>query len=219
MVASLDACKREIGIVIFNAGVVHFGEFFWHAHRTHPEWQLPLAPMFIDLGKLPQELVTEIGACLCAQAAQEDIGFEGVAGVPTGGNGFAEAFCMSARGNASQLLTLQKTDKIHGPVEGFLEWRSLVLQIEDVITTGTSTLDATEVLGVAGCTMHDVIAVIDYELGAAERLKAKGLTLHRIFPISKLLGLWLEEKIITTEQYDKVMASLDAMRTKLMQNS
>ncbi len=59
------------------------------------------------------------------------------------------------------------------------------------------------------------MAVIDYGLGATERLKAKGITLHAILPISSLLGLWLEGKKITTEQYDMIMAFLNEMKLKL----
>ncbi|MDO8474429.1 MAG: hypothetical protein Q7S62_02715 [bacterium] len=217
MVNSLSIHEREIGLDIFDSGMVSLEAVSWHVHRTHPELQLPPAPIFIDLGGLPQELVTKIGALLCAKAVQAAMRFDKIAGVPTGGNGFAEAFCTALRGDRSLLLTLQKTGQgIQGPVEGFLELRNLVLLVEDVITTGESTLETIEVLGAGGCIVHNVMAVIDYGLGAAERLNAKDLTLHCIFPISQLLSLWLDTERIATEQYDEVMAFFNTVRTKLM---
>ncbi|MDP4007079.1 MAG: hypothetical protein Q8P55_00590 [bacterium] len=220
MANSLNRFEEEIGTAVFDSGRVSFGEVLWHVHRAHPELELPPAPIFIDLGALPPELVIKIGENLHRKAVQENIRFERVAGVPTGGNGFAEAFCMVDQGNTSRLLTLQKEgQRILGPVQGFYQPHNIVLPVEDVITTGASTLEAIEVFGAENCIVHDVMAVIDYELGAAQRLKTDDLTLHRIFPISQLLGLWLEKKRITMGQYDKVMAVLNTIRTKLMPSS
>lgn len=215
MVNSLSIPERQIGLAIFDSGVVHFDPigYFWHVHRTHPELRLPPAPIFMDLGALPPELVVEIGTYLRTIALVMGIHFQRVAGVPTGGNGFAREFCIADRSNTFQQLTLQKTaEGIRGPVHGFYEPHDFVLPLEDVITTGASTLAAIEALEAEGFTIHDVMAVVDYGLGATELLKIRGIILHCIFPISRLLDLWFEEARITAEQCDRVTALLNELR-------
>ncbi len=222
MVNSLSTPEIGFANAIFNSGAVHFGRFSLHVHkgRRGPSG-LPLSPLFIDLSELSLSVVAVIGLYLKTVAVSERLRFERVCGVPTGGNGFAKAFCRAESRNAFQLLALQKIpmnhgqSRIQGPIQGLYGPHDIVLPIEDVITTGESTIAAIDALGATGLKIHDAMAVIDYGLGATERLKAKGITLHAILPISSLLGLWLEGKKITTEQYDMIMAFLNEMKLKL----
>ncbi|WP_437928294.1 orotate phosphoribosyltransferase [Sorangium sp. So ce291] len=112
---------------------------------------------------------------------------EAVAGVELGGCPLASAVSLTSflRGRPLPALYVRKEVKDHGSrrlVEGD---RGLVpgmpvAILEDVITTGGSTLKAVEKLGAAGASVVGVIALVDRLEGGAEAIRAAGLPLVSI---------------------------------------
>ncbi|MGK3989788.1 orotate phosphoribosyltransferase [Sorangium sp. So ce136] len=112
---------------------------------------------------------------------------EAVAGVELGGCPLASAVSLTSflRGRPLPALYVRKEVKDHGSrrlVEGD---RGLVpgmpvAILEDVITTGGSTLKAVEKLGAAGASVVGVIALVDRLEGGAEAIRAAGLPLIAI---------------------------------------
>jgi orotate phosphoribosyltransferase len=101
----------------------------------------------------------------------------------------AAAAAMSAvAGTPVGALFVRKEAKAHGTesrIEGIAEGESLagrtVLVVDDVTTTGGSTLRAVAALRAAGATVTDAIAVVDREEGAVAALAAEGVTLQALF--------------------------------------
>ncbi len=81
---------------------------------------------------------------------------------------------------------VRKQSKGHGTnqfVEGPITAGDHVVIVEDVVTTGGSSLDAIEKVEAIGAVVDGVIAIIDRQEGGAEALQAKGYTLRSLFTI------------------------------------
>jgi orotate phosphoribosyltransferase len=107
---------------------------------------------------------------------------EAVAGVELGGCPLASAVSLTSfqRGRPLNALYVRKDVKDHGSkklVEGDKTLRDglPVVVLEDVITTGGSTLKAVEKLRSVGAVVVGVVAIVDRLEGGADALKAAGL--------------------------------------------
>ncbi len=112
---------------------------------------------------------------------------EAVAGVELGGCPLASAVSLVSyvRGRPLAALYVRKEVKDHGSrklVEGDRALRPglPVVILEDVITTGGSTLKAVEKLRAAGAAVVGVVALVDRLEGGAEAIRATGLPLLSI---------------------------------------
>jgi orotate phosphoribosyltransferase len=107
-----------------------------------------------------------------------------VAGVELGGCPLASAVSLVSfqKGRPLPALYVRKEQKDHGSkrlVEGdkSITPGMPTVVLEDVITTGGSTLKAVEKLGQAGVKVVGVVALVDRLEGGAEAIKAAGLPL------------------------------------------
>jgi len=85
---------------------------------------------------------------------------------------------------------VRKKAKEHGTqslVEGPLSRGDRVVIIEDVLTTGGSSLKAINAVRDMGCEVKRVLGVVDREQGARENLKEAGCHMESIFTVSELL--------------------------------
>jgi len=84
---------------------------------------------------------------------------------------------------------VRKQTKGHGTgnlVEGPLEPGSIVAVVDDVATTGGSSLQAVDAVVALGCKVAVVIAVLDRLEGAAENFAARGLNFRSLLTIRDL---------------------------------
>lgn len=113
--------------------------------------------------------------------------FDAVAGMELGAVPLATAVSLEAD---LPLLIVRKGERKHGTgrrIEGRdpAGWRVFV--VEDVTTTGGSTLEAVQVLRAAGATVEHACVVVDREAGGAEALAQAGVRLHPLCRVSELL--------------------------------
>jgi orotate phosphoribosyltransferase len=129
-----------------------------------------------------------IGAALAEKAAA--LGADYVGGLEMGAVPLvASVAAMSAvAGKPVKAVFIRKQAKDHGTqslVEGLAEGESLagkkVVVVEDVTTTGGSSLKAVAALRAAGATVENVVTVVDREEGATEAFAAEGIALHALF--------------------------------------
>jgi orotate phosphoribosyltransferase len=144
---------------------------------------------FIDC---KQAILTAEGhACvgeLMFEALRAFAACEAVAGVELGGCPLASAVSLVSfqRGQPLPALYVRKEVKDHGSrrlVEGdrALHPGIAVVMLEDVITTGGSTLKAVDKLKLAGATVVGVVALVDRLEGGAAAITAAGLPLTSIY--------------------------------------
>jgi orotate phosphoribosyltransferase len=85
---------------------------------------------------------------------------------------------------------VRKQAKEHGTlslVEGPVVKGDRVVVVEDVLTTGASSLQAIQAIREIGCTCDRVLGVVDREQGARENLKKAGCRAEAIFSVDELL--------------------------------
>ncbi|MBV8886174.1 MAG: orotate phosphoribosyltransferase [Chroococcidiopsidaceae cyanobacterium CP_BM_RX_35] len=87
-------------------------------------------------------------------------------------------------------LIVRKESKGHGTrayIEGpSLKAGSLVVVLEDVVTTGQSAMTAVERLRLAGYSVKQVIALVDRQQGGAELYQSAGLKFQSVFSIQEI---------------------------------
>ncbi len=87
-------------------------------------------------------------------------------------------------------VIVRKAAKDHGTrsrIEGPLEAGHRVVVVEDVVTTGGSSLEAIEAIREAGGEVSRVLAIVDREQGGRERLGRAGCRLEAVFTARELL--------------------------------
>ena len=86
---------------------------------------------------------------------------------------------------------VRKATKDHGTkslIEGPLAKGDRAVLIEDVITTGGSSLEAIAAVEAMGCEVKRVLAVVDRQEGSKENLGEKGYRFEAIFTAKELLA-------------------------------
>jgi orotate phosphoribosyltransferase len=122
------------------------------------------------VGELMYALLSELPAC------------QAVAGVELGGCPLASAVSMYSfqQGRPLDALYVRKARKEHGTTKLIEGDKSLspglpVVLLEDVITTGGSSLRAVESLAEAGARVVGIAALVDRQEGGAENIRAAGI--------------------------------------------
>jgi orotate phosphoribosyltransferase len=113
---------------------------------------------------------------------------DAVAGVELGGCPLASAVALTSvgRGKPLDAIYVRKDAKEHGSrrtLEGNtrIPQGARVALLEDVVTTGGSTLKAAAKLRDAGYVVAGVVALVDRLEGGREAIEAAGVALHAIF--------------------------------------
>lgn len=124
------------------------------------------------VGELMFDALAELGAV------------DAVGGVALGGCPLASAVSLVSfqKGKPLPALYVRKERKDHGSakrIEGDKALRPglVVALLEDVVTTGGSSLDALEVLREAGCQVAGIVALVDRLEGGREAIEAAGVRL------------------------------------------
>lgn len=129
------------------------------------------------------------------QALSEVPECDAVAGVELGGCPLASAVSLVSHQHGRDLpaLYVRKERKDHGTAKLVEGDKSLfpgirVALLEDVITTGGSSLRAVKTLGSAGATVVGILAVVDREEGGAEAIREAGLPLYALLKKRDFMG-------------------------------
>lgn len=118
----------------------------------------------------------------------DGISFDIIAGVAVGGVPHSSALAYILQKPA---IFVRKEEKAHGKgqrIEGGDVRGKRVLLVEDLITTGGSSLSAVDALRIAGARVADVAAIISYGFSAASAaFDAAGLRLHTLTDFAAVL--------------------------------
>ena|SRR3989338_1079508 len=135
--------------------------------------------------------------------AEKDIEFDVIAGTATAGIPWAA--WLADRLNVP-MIYVRSEKKGHGKenlIEGKLEKGKQVLIVEDLISTGGSSIRTAESLIEAGASVEDVISIFTYELPDAKKnFKQAKLKLNSLTNFSELIDIAFENRYITKD--DKI---------------
>jgi orotate phosphoribosyltransferase len=149
---------------------------------------------------------------LLAQAAAAyaailaDIPCDRVAGVPYAALPIGTAVALETD---IPLIYPRKEAKAHGlgkDIEGAWTPGERVVIIEDLITSGGSTIKTAARLRAAGLVVEDAIVLIDREQGGVENLAAAGVRAHSVFKLSQILDVLVEAGELGAEKRDEILA-------------
>jgi len=130
-----------------------------------------------------------LGALMLEQVEAEA---RAVAGLTLGADPLVSAVAMMAAlvGQELNALIVRKEAKGHGTgawLEGPLpEPGSTITVLEDVVTTGGSSLKAVQQLREAGYTVNRVVTIVDRQEGGIEAMTAAGLELRSLFLLDEV---------------------------------
>lgn len=157
------------------------------------------SPVYMDtrrllaVPKLWRAVIEELTKAACGPeggaAAGTDNGVEIVAGVAVGGIPHSTAVALRA---GLPSCFVRKQAKEHGrgkAIEGAEVKGRRVVLVEDVITTGGSSLDAVASLQAAGAEVVRCVAIAGYDLdGASQKFAEAGVSLRLLAPFPAVLG-------------------------------
>lgn len=133
-----------------------------------------------------------LGVLLLEQVEPEAMA---VAGLTLGADPLVSAVAQRAalEGRPLDALIVRKEAKGHGTgawLEGPLpETGSTITVLEDVVTTGGSSLKAVNQLRAAGYGVHRVVTIVDRQEGGLEAMQAAGLELRSLFLLEDVASL------------------------------
>ncbi len=161
-------------------GAVQYGSFTLTSGQT--------SSYYVDVKKaLCDPLALKDIATAMAAIADEHGPFDAVAGMELGAIPLATAVSLEAM---LPMLMIRKGERAHGTgkrIEGAAAEGLRVLVVEDVTTSGGSTLDAVKVLRAAGATVDTATVVVDRQSGGSDLLNEAGVALHPLVTAEQLL--------------------------------
>ena len=115
----------------------------------------------------------------------KNLDVKGIGGLTLGADpiAYAVAYTSYLRGGPVEAFVVRKTAKSHGTmqwIEGNIKRGDKVVIVDDVITTGKSTIEAITRSKEAGLDIVKVIALIDRQEGGKEAVAASGYKLDSI---------------------------------------
>jgi orotate phosphoribosyltransferase len=123
----------------------------------------------------------------------KDLDVQGVGGLTFGADpvAMATAFASYLKGKPVKAFSIRKTQKDHGIVkwvEGDMRTGEKVVILEDVITTGGSTLKAVERARAEGLDVVQVVTLVDRQEGGAEAVRAQVPSVAAVVTIEDLMA-------------------------------
>jgi uridine monophosphate synthetase len=181
---------------LYDTGCIKFGTFTLKSGLT--------SPIYIDLRLLASHPALLRDVAREMAAAARDLSFDRIAAIPLAGLPIGTALALEMD---RPMIYPRPQVKAHGrqrSIEGEFSPGETVLVVDDLITTGTSKIEALEPLESAGLKVSDVLVLIDRDQGGTEDLKERGYTLHAVLLLSDILDSLQESGRITPDQYNEV---------------
>ena len=177
--------ERETLLTLLAQKAYRFGDFSLASGKKSSHYVNCKPVSLSGLGLL------SISSLFLKQINQGD---SGVAGLTLGADPLVSGVVMLAAQSGIELsgLIVRKEAKGHGTgawLEGPLPPKgSLITVLEDVVTTGGSSLKAVEQLRNQGYFVKQVLAIVDREEGGADAMAKADLDLNSLFFLKEIVG-------------------------------
>lgn len=191
---------EKLAAGLLEAGCVKFGDFTLKSGIQ--------SPIYIDLRLLSGEPALLNLAARAYASRIAGLNVERLAGIPYAALPLATAISLQT---GIPLIYPRKEVKEYGTraaVEGPYNAGDRVVMIEDLVSTGASTLEAIDKLEAVGLTIKNIAVLIDRRTPHDQRLEEQGLDLHAVFTLPRLLQIWQEMGRISADQVEQVEAFL-----------
>lgn len=172
---------------------VRTGEFTLASGKT--------SDLYIDcrvtaLDPVGANLIGDVGwHAVRSKIHSEHLSIDAIGGMTMGADPISLAIGMISAtrhpAEALQVFTVRKEPKEHGrgkQIEGNFQPGNTVIVVDDVITTGGSTLKAIDAIERGGGAVAFALVLVDREEGGREAIEARGIPVISLFSRSSLLG-------------------------------
>lgn len=181
-----DTSLDSLILNLHDIQAVKFGTFKLKSGLT--------SPIYFDLRVIVSHpvLMNQVASLLHKRAEDAGVEFESVCGVPYTALPLATIICST---KLYPMLIRRKEAKDYGTkrlIEGTIRPGDRCLIVEDVVTSGSSVLETAEVLEKEGLKITDAVVLLDREQGGSARLADRGITLHSVISVSRLLDVLLK---------------------------
>jgi len=124
-----------------------------------------------------------------------DSGARGIGGLTLGADPIADAVAYTSyvKNSPIEAFVIRKTAKAHGTmqwIEGNITTGDKVAIVDDVITTGKSTIEAITKAKEGGLDIVKVIALVDRQEGGKENIEALGHTVETVMTRDEVMALY-----------------------------
>ncbi|MBS7626662.1 orotate phosphoribosyltransferase [Candidatus Bathyarchaeota archaeon] len=168
-----------------------------------------LSPYYVDLRSIPSypEAFKKIMG-FYGVLVKEEVGldnFDRISCVPTSGLLFAAVLAFQ---HSKPILYVRREAKTHGRerrIEGVLTPGDRVILVDDLITTGKSLVDVTQVVRGEGGIVTDAIVLLDREEGGRGNLERIGVKLHSFMRISEVANRLFNLGVIDESKYRDII--------------
>lgn len=175
--------KREQLIQLLAEHSLKRGRFLLSSGRT--------SDIYVDarLTTMSPEGLIVIGALALEEINQAGWKIDSVGGLTLGADpvAYAIAYTSAAASRTLRAFTVRKEEKAHGAknlIEGPFRKGDQVLVVDDVITTGGSTIKAIDAVTLGGGSVQGVLAVLDREEGGRQAIQNRGYTVRALCSLS-----------------------------------
>jgi len=126
-----------------------------------------------------------------------DLNIDAIGGLTLGADPIANAvsYTSETKGNPISSFIVRKEAKKHGlkkTIEGDVQEGDKVIIVEDVITTGSSTIQAIEKSREFGLQIEKVIALVDRQEGGKEKIESTGVACEGMITKTELVNAYNE---------------------------
>ena len=127
-----------------------------------------------------------------AEIEKQGLDVQAIGGMTLGADPISLAVGMTSASDEKplQVFTVRKEPKGHGKgkqIEGNFNEGDTIVIVDDVITTGGSTLKAADVLEASGAKIAFCLVLVDREEGGKEAIEARGIPVIPLYSRSTLL--------------------------------
>jgi orotate phosphoribosyltransferase len=171
--------EKNVAEALREADAVLRGEFELSSGRT--------SDYYVDkyVFETQPEALRVVGRAIAEKV--HETGADRIGGVALGGVPLAAVASVES---GIPYVIARKEAKEYGTansVEGKLEESDRVVVVEDIVTTGSSAVEAVEKLRAAGATVEDIIVVVDRQEGGRENVENAGLRMHALTTAEELV--------------------------------
>ena len=191
---------KEFAIFLHQNDIIKFGDFTLASGKKSSYYiDLRLGAsfphIFRKMTKNLQKLVSE-------KTGLDN--FDSLVSVPTGGLVIGSALAIET---VKPLIYVRDKPKDYGTtksIEGKIFSGMKVILIDDVVTTGSSVINAIKQLKDAGLSISDVYVIINRLEGANNTLELEKVNLYQLTDVLEITTILFQEKLVSKEILDKI---------------